>query len=87
MGARNKMYFNSWLFSLVRGEHRIILSSRHCGQWAFGEFGVRRLCTFWGGETRRTFTKQTQCHLAAGVGESGGGLAAFHAGAEQIKSQ
>ena len=35
-----------------------------------------------GGETRRTFTKQTQCHLAAGVGESGGGLPASHAGAE-----
>ena len=61
MGARNKMYFNSpsWLFSLVRGEHRIILSSRLCGQWAFREFGVRRLCTFWGGNEEDFYQTDT----------------------------
>lgn len=72
------MYFYSppWIFSLVRGELYII-SFRHCGQWAFREFDVRQLCTFGGGgggggrmgrgAIRRTFTKRTQCHLAAGV--------------------
>lgn len=37
--------------------------------WEVGEFGVYLVYTF--GVSMRTFTKQTQCHLADGVKDGG----------------
>lgn len=51
---------------MVRGENHIIFS-RHCGKWE--NLVLIQLYTF--GVSMRTFTKQTQCHLADGVKDGG----------------